>query len=80
MRAVVLSLERRPDRLARFMGWNARHGLDFQVAAAVDGALLDRASLAAQGLVAADEDGLRLTARGQKYGNVVFASFLPDEA
>ena len=51
MRAVVLSLERRPDRLARFMGWNARHGLDFQVAAAVDGALLDRASLAAQGLV-----------------------------
>ncbi len=33
-----------------------------------------------QGLVAAGEDGIRLTTRGQKYGNVVFAAFLPDGA
>lgn len=31
-----------------------------------------------QGLVAAGGDGIRLTTRGQKYGNVVFAAFLPD--
>ncbi len=35
--------------------------------------------LSRQGLVEADGEGLCLTARGQKYGNVVFAAFLPDE-
>lgn len=37
---------------------------------------LDR--LAAQGLVAVDADSVRLTERGMKYGNIVFASFLPE--
>ncbi|HMM20184.1 MAG TPA: radical SAM family heme chaperone HemW [Selenomonadales bacterium] len=30
------------------------------------------------GLLAADAEGLRLTDRGMKYGNVIFAAFLPD--
>ncbi len=34
--------------------------------------------LARQGLVAAGADSLRLTAKGQKYGNIVFAAFLPE--
>lgn len=34
--------------------------------------------LSRQGLVAAGADGLRLAEKGQKYGNIVFAAFLPD--
>ncbi len=56
-----------------FAAFAARFGEDFLRRY---GAVVDR--LAGQGLVAADGDGLRLTAQGQKYGNVVFASFLPD--
>ncbi len=35
------------------------------------------AELSRRGLVAAGRDSLRLTAQGQKYGNIVFAAFLP---
>jgi oxygen-independent coproporphyrinogen-3 oxidase len=35
------------------------------------------AELSRRGLVAAGQDYLRLTAKGQKYGNIVFAAFLP---
>lgn len=38
------------------------------------------AGLVRKGLIAAGEDGIRLTVRGQKYGNIVFASFLPDKS
>lgn len=34
--------------------------------------------LAEEGLIIADEKGLRLTLRGMKFGNIVFRSFLPD--
>jgi oxygen-independent coproporphyrinogen-3 oxidase len=57
-----------------FADFAARFGEDFpRRYGAVAG------KLAGQGLVAADGEGLRLTARGQKYGNVVFAAFLPDD-
>ena len=51
MRAFVLSLAHRPERLERFLGWNARHDLDFQVVEAVDGRNVDRAALVAQGIL-----------------------------
>lgn len=51
MRAFVLNLPRRPERLERFLGWNARHDLDFQVVAAVDGRNVDRAALVAEGIL-----------------------------
>lgn len=51
----------------------ARFGREFP---ALYGAAIDK--LAGQGLVTEGAGGLRLTARGQKFGNVVFASFLPD--
>lgn len=54
MKAVVLNLVRRPERLSRFMAWNGGHDLDFQVAAAVDGAGMDRAALVAEGLLDCD--------------------------
>lgn len=54
MRAFVLNLARRPERLQRFCGWNDGHGLDFQVVPAVDGTGLDRAALAAAGVLEAD--------------------------
>lgn len=54
MKAVVLNLARRPERLARFLGWNGGHGLDFQVVAAVDGATVDRAALVADGVLDPD--------------------------
>lgn len=54
MRAFVLNLVRRPERLRRFIGWNGRHGLDFHVAAAMDGAAIDRAALVAAGMLAED--------------------------
>lgn len=54
MRAVVLNLARRPERLRRFLEWNGGHGLDVQVAAAIDGTALDRAALVAEGVLAED--------------------------
>lgn len=77
MRAFVLNLARRPERLERFFGWNAGHGLDFQVVAAVDGLGLDglglgRAALAAAGILAPETEtfsdgalGNALSHRGQ---------------
>jgi oxygen-independent coproporphyrinogen-3 oxidase len=53
----------------------ARFGTEF---ASRYGGVIEKMSR--QGLVTAGRDGLRLTARGQKFGNVVFAAFLPDEA
>lgn len=38
------------------------------------------AELTGKGLLAAGRDGIRLTELGMKYGNRVFASFLPDKA
>lgn len=57
MRAVVLNLARRPERLRRFLDWNGGHGLDIQVQAAVDGSAIDRAALVAEGVLAAGHDG-----------------------
>ena len=36
--------------------------------------------LHAQGLLSTDPEGIRLTPLGMKYGNIAFASFLPDQA
>lgn len=38
------------------------------------------AKFAGQGLVDTGADGIRLTAAGMKYGNIVFAGFLPDKS
>ena len=72
MRAYVLNLARRPERLKRFLGWNARHDLDMQVVAAVDGQTVDRAALVAEGILDAEHDqftdgalGNALSHRGQ---------------
>ncbi len=54
MKAQVLSLARRPDRLNRFMGWNHAHGLDFTIMPAMDGRTLNRADLVAQNLLHPD--------------------------
>lgn len=51
MRGYVLNLERRPERLKRFMDWNAGNGLDLQVVAGIDGLTLDRAELVREGLL-----------------------------
>lgn len=51
MKSFVISLSHRPERLQRFLGWNARHDLDFQVATAVDGRNVDRAALVAEGIL-----------------------------
>ncbi|MDT8901971.1 radical SAM family heme chaperone HemW [Anaeroselena agilis] len=51
----------------------ARFGREFP---RLYGAAADK--LARQGLVTAGEGSLRLTEKGQKFGNIVFAAFLPD--
>ncbi|MDR7867274.1 MAG: radical SAM family heme chaperone HemW [Sporomusaceae bacterium] len=51
----------------------ARFGLEFPQLYGATAEKLQR-----QGLVTSGTDGLRLTAKGQKYGNIVFAAFLPD--
>lgn len=54
MKGYVLNLERRPERLRRFMGWNAGNGLDLQVVAGIDGLRVDRADMVRQGLLDGD--------------------------
>ncbi|HLO76184.1 MAG TPA: glycosyltransferase family 25 protein [Magnetospirillum sp.] len=54
MKAVVLNLARRPERLKRFLDWNARQGIAFEVVPAVDGATIDRTALVAEGVLDAD--------------------------
>lgn len=80
----------RPDRLTAmaeyaFLALRTAAGLDYADFAACFGESFgDRyggtvADLAGRGLLTARADGIRLTAAGMKYGNVVFASFLPDK-
>ena len=54
MRLNVISLPTRADRRAQFTAWNARPGVEIAFVDAVVGASLDRAELAARGLVASD--------------------------
>lgn len=42
MRATVINLDRRPDRLAQFMEWNGAKGLRFERFAAVDGSAVGK--------------------------------------
>lgn len=57
VKAYVINLARRPDRLRRFMGWNHAHGLDLEIVSAVDGRGVDRQALMAAGLLASDHEG-----------------------
>ncbi|HWQ08001.1 MAG TPA: glycosyltransferase family 25 protein [Holophaga sp.] len=55
--AHVISLARRPERRERFLRWNgAQEGIAFTFVDAVDGRLLDRSCLVADGLLAPDAD------------------------
>jgi glycosyl transferase family 25 len=51
MRAVVINLTRRPDRLARFNAWLEGKGIEVERFAAVDGRELDLADLARRGVI-----------------------------
>ena len=69
-----------------FLALRTAAGLSFPAFAAEFGVLFPSRyastseKLAARGLVAMVGETLRLTPLGMKYGNVVFAAFLPDEA
>jgi len=56
-----------------YADFSVRFGREFPL---LYGAATER--LARQGLLAVGTDGVRLTAKGQKYGNIVFGAFLPD--
>lgn len=51
MRAVVINLNRRPDRLARFRRWHEGRGIEVERFEAVDGAELDLGDLARRGMI-----------------------------
>lgn len=88
--ASPLNSRERPDRLTAmaeyaFLVLRTKVGLDYADFAACFGESFEEryketvADLAGRGLLTAGADGIRLTAVGMKYGNVVFASFLPDK-
>ncbi len=52
MKALVLNLKSRPDRLRQFLRWNRAQPLEFEFLEAVAGATLDRQELQRRGLLA----------------------------
>lgn len=67
MRAIVINLERRPDRRQRFLEWNGRQPLRFEFFAAADGSRVDRAKLIERGLL----DGEDTRFNGGSLGNAL---------
>jgi GR25 family glycosyltransferase involved in LPS biosynthesis len=51
---LVINLDRYPDRMTRFLAYNAIDGIEIVRTAAVDGEKLDRADLVARNLIAPD--------------------------
>lgn len=69
MRLHVINLPARADRRAQFLAWNERSGVEISFVDAVIGATLDRAALAAQNILAADNAGFSPGALGNALSN-----------